>query len=84
MSKEMAIILLGALMVITPHLGIPGSWKGIIFLVGGLAIAGIGFLLRGEALSRGTGRSEHQPFVENTSTAPAPERRPEPRIGSLN
>ncbi len=53
MSKEMLVIVLGLFTVVVTQLGIPSSWKMLIVAVTGLAIACIGFLLRGEALSRG-------------------------------
>lgn len=66
MSKEMTVIALGVLVVVTPYLGIPGSWKTAVFALAGLSLAGVGFLLRGEALARTTGhRRDH--FVENSA-----------------
>jgi hypothetical protein len=66
MSKEMTVIALGVLVVITPYLGIPGSWKTIVLVLTGVALAGMGFLLRGEALARGAGHG-HDHFVENSA-----------------
>jgi hypothetical protein len=83
MSKEMTVIALGILVVITPYLGVPGSWKTIILVLAGLGIAGVGFLLRGESLARGQGQSGQRHFVENQ----APQESHAPRdhgIGSLN
>ena len=65
MSKEMSVIVLGFLVVVIPHLGVPGSWHTVLFTVAGLAIAILGFLLRGETISRG-GRNTNGPFVEST------------------
>ena len=87
MSKEMGVIALGILVFVTPYLGIPGSWKTVIFVLAGLSIAGIGFLLRGEALARGTTHG-HEHFVENSAPPSAPASTPIHRhdqgIGSLN
>jgi hypothetical protein len=80
MSKEITVILLGLLIVITPYLGIPGSWKTVIFVLGGLCLAAVGFLLRGEALSRGATRHSGH-FVENIAPQPAPR---DHGIGPLN
>jgi hypothetical protein len=85
MSKEMTVIALGVLIVITPFLGIPGSWKTFIFIIAGLVLAAVGFLLRGEALRRGEGQHSQGHFVENS----APQTHLEPHrhdhgIGSLN
>lgn len=64
MSKEMSVIVLGFLVVVIPHLGVPGSWHTVLFTIVGLAIAIFGFLLRGETISRG-GRKTDSPFVES-------------------
>jgi hypothetical protein len=76
MSKEMLIIVLGVLVVLTRTvLGIPGSWQTVVLVFTGLAIAVIGFLLRGEAISRSATRpqrperSSSYSFVENQPTA---------------
>jgi len=82
MSKEMTVIALGVLVAVTPYLGVPGLWKTIILVLSGLALAGVGFLLRGESLSRGAGDGQRH-FVENQ----APTNPSAPRdhgIGSLN
>ncbi len=83
MSKEMTVIALGVLVVITPYLGVPGSWKTVILVLAGLGLAGLGFLLRGEALARDAGHG-HDHFVEN-SAPPTPQHAPRDHgIGSLN
>lgn len=81
MSKEMTVIVLGALVVITPYLGVPGSWKTGILVLSGAALAGVGFLLRGEALSRSSAQGRGH-FVENS--APATPAHREHGIGPLN
>ena len=70
MSKEMMVIALGLLIImIRTLLGVPGNWQTFLFIVAGVALAVIGFLLRGEALSRaGAPRQERggaYPFVES-------------------
>lgn len=70
MSKEMSVIVLGFLVFISPHLGIPGSWRSVWLMGLGLAIAVLGFLLRGEVLSGGK-KSEHHPFIESRGAAPS-------------
>jgi hypothetical protein len=82
MSKEMTVIALGALVAATPFLGVPGSWKTVILVLAGLCLAGVGFLLRGEALSRGVGQGQRH-FVENQGPQPTPAQR-DHGIGSLN
>ncbi len=68
MSKEMVVTALGLLTTILSVgiIGIPSSWKMFILVFIGIAVAVLGFLLRGEALSRGIKKTEHHPFVENT------------------
>jgi hypothetical protein len=70
MSKEMTLIILGLLVSALPFLGIYSSWKTPLFVVAGLFVMLIGFLLRGETLSKGNGikasQLEHKPFVEST------------------
>lgn len=79
MSKEMFVIVLGILVVLTrTMLGIPGSWQTVLLVFAGLAIAVIGFLLRGEAISRAaaarpapaTERKNSYSFVESPATDP--------------
>ena len=66
MSKEMTIIVLGLLVMASRTLlGLPGSWETALLVLAGGAIAIIGFLLRGEALSRGTRPHQHNSFVES-------------------
>ncbi len=83
MSKEMTVIALGVLVAVTPYLGIPGSWKTVILVLAGLALAGIGFLLRGEALAREAGQG-HDHFVENSAPHTPTHTPRDHGIGSLN
>ncbi len=74
------------IIVVRTLLGIPGSWQTFLFILTGVALAVIGFLLRGEALARGTPRRPHAertgayPFVESPSVAHDPKE----GINSLN
>lgn len=71
MSKEMGVILLGIVTIATPYLGIPGSWKTAALVCLGALITLLGFLLRGESLSRGRIlASEHHPFKETGGIVP--------------
>lgn len=67
MSKEMVLILLGVCIAVLPHLGFPSDIKVILMGVAGIAVAVIGFLLRGETLSRNTDGSESRPIVAQPS-----------------
>ena len=51
MSKEMGIIALGVWVIIMPYLGIYRSWLTVLMVLTGLALIGLGFLLRGEAIA---------------------------------
>lgn len=65
MSKEMSVIVLGIFVALIPYLGIPGTWRTVLLVATGSAIAILGFLLRGEAISQGTRKTEHLPFVDS-------------------
>lgn len=77
------------IIVVRTLLGLPGEWQTVLFVITGVLLATIGFLLRGEALSRAaTERSRHSerasyPFVENTPVTPGAHEHKE-GITSLN
>lgn len=49
----MLVIALGAFIILVrTMLGIPGSWQTPLLIIAGLTLMVVGFLLRGEALSR--------------------------------
>ena len=65
----MTVIILGIAVIVVPYLGFPGSWRTLILVALGAAVAIIGFLLRGEALRRLPGQggtAAHANFVERT------------------
>jgi hypothetical protein len=64
----MAVVILGAWVLILPHLGFPGTWRTVILTITGLIIVGVGLYLRGVMLSKGIRRSSHHPFVENSAS----------------
>ncbi|MEK7108821.1 MAG: hypothetical protein AAB919_00080 [Patescibacteria group bacterium] len=66
MSKEMTIIALGLWIIVLPYLGIPGDWRVVLLVLSGIGIAVTGFLLRGEAISRGTRPRAHDSYVESS------------------
>jgi hypothetical protein len=68
MSKEMTIIALGIWIIITPYLGVPGSWRTVLLVLSGLGIAVTGFLLRGESIARGAGSRTSRSYVESPAT----------------
>lgn len=65
MSKEMTLIVLGLLTAVLPFLGFPGSWRTVLFVLMGLAVAVIGFLLRARALARGDEAGMRQTYTES-------------------
>lgn len=90
MSKETGIIVLGVWVVIVPYLGVPGSWRTVLLVLSGAGIAVLGFLLRGEAMSKGPrahsrGRRASHSFVEHIPpTAETPAEPLHEGINSLN
>lgn len=72
MSKETALILLGLWVIIMPYLGIYRSWLTVLMVLTGLGFMVIGFLLRGEALSRPSREPNRPdlPFEERAPSAP--------------
>jgi uncharacterized protein involved in copper resistance len=70
MSKEMLVIVLGVwIIVVRTLLGVPGSWQTALFILSGIALMVVGFLLRGEAISRSSaprvGNPRSYSFVES-------------------
>lgn len=72
MTKDVGILVLGLVVVATPFLGLPSSWKTVIFVISGLVIAFLAFLLRGDLPLPGSGRytegeRKTDTFAENGS-----------------
>jgi hypothetical protein len=67
MSKEISVIAIGVWITLVPFLGVPGSWKTVIFVLSGILLVVLGFFLRAEVISRGArgSRDASLPFVEN-------------------
>lgn len=57
MSRESLIILLGIIVLFTPHLGIPSDWKMYLFSGSGLLLIIFGYGLRRMAFRRRLERS---------------------------
>ncbi len=74
MSKEVAIIALGIFVILVrTSLGLPGTWQTPLLILSGLALAVLGFLLRGEAIKRNSSaparaRGRSYSFVESNAT----------------
>lgn len=67
MSREMSVIVLGLLVIVIPYTGFPSTWRTLFLLLVGAAIVVIGFLLRGQTLSKPQKKTEHHPFQESTA-----------------
>lgn len=70
MSKDIVIIVLGIWIAIVPFLGFPGLWETIIYVVSGLGVVLMTFLLRRDIIlyvSRITARKRKSTdvYVEN-------------------
>jgi hypothetical protein len=52
MSKEASVVLLGIFIAVLPFLGFPESWRVIMYVVSGLSIMVLGFMLRADHLHR--------------------------------
>ncbi len=65
------MLVLGLWVCLVPYLGVPGSWRTVLLVLSGAAIAIIGFLLRGEAMAKGPtahtlrGSHSNRSFVEH-------------------
>lgn len=66
----MTVIALGLWVLLVPNLGIPGDWRTALLVLSGIAIAVIGFLLRGESLARGQKPHAHNHFIESAQPSP--------------
>lgn len=64
MSKEVSVITLGALVALSPFLGLPGSWRSVLLVAIGLVLVLIGIILRRDVLSRGESKGTSF-FVDN-------------------
>ena len=74
MSRESIVLLLGVIVLFTPSLGIPDSWKKYILLGAGLLLILLGFLLRRSSylrrIDRGNGERGSDSFVESDPKQP--------------
>ncbi len=70
MTKGTAVFLLGLLILIVPSLGIPSSWKQIIFIAIGVLLVAMGYALRRaqylRTLNYEEGVRTSETFVETT------------------
>jgi hypothetical protein len=71
MGKETLIIFLGAWVALQSFLGFPLQWDMIMLAILGIAILGLGVLLRRDAIARRTHHTPHaETFIENTPEDP--------------
>ncbi len=71
MAKQKIIFFLGIWVAILPFLGFPGSWKQIFFLITGLLLAYLGYMLNKQAFGAHADTqgkkaiyTENKPFAE--------------------
>lgn len=79
MSKETIVIVLGILVALMPHqFGIPGEWKQYFYIVAGVIIAGIVYVIRQERIwKEREAQAEHK---TNTFSESGGVRPPAPRV----
>ena len=66
MTREMTLIVLGLLTMVVPYTGFPSPWRTGALVLIGATVAVVGFLMRGEELSKTHHRTnEHHPFQES-------------------
>jgi len=69
MSREMTLIVVGLLVIVTPYTGFPSFVRTAVLVLCGVVIAGIGFLMRTHTISKPhQHKTEHHPFQENITT----------------
>jgi hypothetical protein len=52
MSKQTSVLILGIFVAILPFLGFPQSWRIVMFVIAGICIAILAFMLRADHLRR--------------------------------
>jgi hypothetical protein len=52
MSKEATVVILGVFIAVLPFLGFPESWRVVMYVVSGISIMALGFMLRADHLHR--------------------------------
>jgi hypothetical protein len=66
MLKQRLICIIGIWIMVLPYIGIPLSWKKILFFITGLITFGLGYLLYRERRTYLSGSKNHsQVFVEH-------------------
>jgi hypothetical protein len=74
MSKETMVIVLGLLTALMPYqIGIPGQWKQYFYIVAGVIIAGVAFVIRQERIWKEREMQQEQKtntFAESAGSRP--------------
>ncbi len=72
MSKETMVFILGAIILLTPFLGVPSDYKEWTFIVCGVLLMGVGYRLRRNAFLKSieheSGERRGGAFVESDVT----------------
>ncbi len=79
MSKETIVIVLGILVALMPYqIGIPGEWKQYFYIIAGVIIAGVVYVIRQERIWKDReAQIEHK---TNTFSESVGVRPPAPRV----
>lgn len=65
MSREMTLIVLGLLTIVIPYTGFPSAWRTAMLVLCGALVAVVGFMMRGQTLSKPAAKTDHHPFQES-------------------
>lgn len=70
MSRESLVFIIGLCVLVTPFLGIPRDWKDLVFIVIGVLLMIVGYMLRRSAFLREIeneqGERRSDAFVEHS------------------
>jgi hypothetical protein len=65
-AKELCILAIGLLVGLTPYVGLPSGWKTGLYVIFGIAIVVLAYLIRSDQASAGQPHTPAQDiFVEN-------------------
>ncbi len=67
MSRARKLLFLGIWVAILPHLGFPSTWKNVLFLLTGLALMYLGYVLYSESRPKQVEKNTFDNFSENNN-----------------
>ncbi len=84
MSRESVIFLLGFMVIVMPHIGVPADWKMYFYIVAGLLCMWCGYSLRRSAYLRSieerNGERQTDSFTEHVGSRTEASRPQESRL----